>query len=197
MKKFGSIILILAMCRLSESGAAVFAVDAANSSATFEVGYFAHGMVKGVLSRISGRVDLDANTRTGSGEIVFDMTAVETGSAMTNRFVKSGSIFDTEKFPQMMFRATRFDFEGDRLIAVNGDLQLHGVTRAIRLEAKQFACADALIPELARQDLPRQPCHGEFTTVIYRSHFGMNRFRLLVDDEVLINVSLGLERISP
>ncbi len=197
MKKFGSIMLILAICRLSESSAAVFAVDGPNSSASFEVGYFAHGMVKGVLSRISGRVDLDANTKIGSGEIVFDMTAVETGSAMTNRFIKSGNIFDTEKYPTMMFRATRFDFEGERLIAVNGDLQLHGVTRAIRLEAKQFACADVQLPELSRQELQRQPCHGEFTTVIYRSHFGMNRFRLLVDDEVLINVSLGLERISP
>ena len=197
MNKIGSIMLILAICRLSESSAAVFAVDGANSSASFEVGYFASGVVKGVLSRISGRVDLDVNTRVGSGEIVFDMTAVETGSAITNRFVKSGSIFNTEKFPTMMFRATRFDFEGDRLMAVNGDLQLHGVTRAIRLEARQFACVEVQLPALVWQDAARQPCHGEFTTVIYRSHFGMNRFRMLVDDEVLIHVSLELTRISP
>lgn len=189
MKKLGGILFLLAW---ADAGATVFNVDSANSSATFEVGYFAHGMVKGILNRISGRVDLDGNTKIGSGDIIFDMTAVETGSSMTNRFIKSGSIFDSARFPTMQFHATRFDFDGERLLAVNGDLQLHGVTKAIRLEAKQFACIDAVAP-----DGPVQPCHGEFSTVIYRSHFGMNHFRLLVDDEVLINVSLGLERVAP
>lgn len=170
--------------------AAVYIVESLKSMASFEVGYIGHGKVKGVLSRVSGSVELDTQTRQGTGDFVFDMAGVETGSSMTNRFIKSGSVFDTEKYPTMVFRATRFDFEADRLLAVNGDLNLHGVTKAIRLEAKQYLCTD--IP-----DSTRQQCQCEFTTTIYRSHFGMNRLRFLVDDDVLINVNLMLERVQP
>jgi polyisoprenoid-binding protein YceI len=175
-----------------DARAALFMVDGSNSSASFHVGYWGHGIVKGVLSRLSGKVELDVTTKEGGGDIVFDMTMVETGNAITNRFIKSGNVFDIEKFPSMTFRATRFDYDGERLMAVNGDLTLHGVTRAIRLEARQFACADVAVADAARQF-----CHGEFTTVVYRSHFGMNRFRLLVNDDVLINVNLVLERLTP
>lgn len=192
MKNFGGALIALACCCQGDAEAAVFNVDSASSHASFEVGYFAHGKVKGILNRINGKVEVDAVSKTGNGDIVFDMTMVETGSAMTNRFIKSASIFDVEKFPTMQFHSTRFDFDGDRLLAVNGELQLHGVTRTVRLEVKQFACIDAL-----GQDGPRQPCHGEFTTVINRSNFDMKRYRFLVDDEVLINVSLDLERVLP
>lgn len=192
MNKSGCLLLLLLGWCALEARAALFMVDGSNSSASFHVKYWGHGVVKGVLSRLAGKVELDMTTKEGGGDIVFDMTMVETGSALTNRFIKSGNVFDSEKFPNMTFRATRFDYEGERLMAVNGDLTLHGVTRAIRLEAKQFACADVVAGDGARQF-----CHGEFTTVIYRSHFGMNRFRLLVNDDVLINVNLALERLTP
>jgi polyisoprenoid-binding protein YceI len=170
--------------------AAIYTVDSLKSRASFEVGYIGHGKVKGVLSRLSGSVELDMASKLGMGNIVFDMTGVETGNNMTNRFVKSSSVFDTEKFPTMQFNATRFDFEADRLIAVNGDLLLHGVTKAIRLEVRQYTCNDMA-------DSSNQQCQGEFTTTVYRSHFGMNRLRFFVNDDVLINVSLLLDRVSP
>ncbi len=174
----------------SHAAAASYAVDTLKSRASFEVGYIAHGKVKGVLSRLSGSVELDIASKLGSADIVFDMAGVETGNGMTNRFIKSGNVFDTEKYPTMQFHATRFDFEGDRLLAVNGDLTLHGVVKAVRLEVRQYLCNDIA-------DSTSQQCQGELTTTIFRSHFGMNRFRFLVDDDVLINVSLVLDRISP
>ncbi len=194
-------------CRLAACIAAVFQVDSANSTAYFEVGYFGHGLVKGALNRISGTVELDDASKDGKAEINFDMTTVETGHGMTNRFIKSKSIFYTALYPAMMFRATRFDFQGDQLMSVNGDLLLHGVTRAIRLEAKRFACDDKAnpsntpnlpnIPNPSNMPNTAQTCNGEFATVIYRSHFGMDRFSFMVNDDVLINVTLTLERLQP
>ncbi len=194
MNKAGCLLLLLLLLGwcISDAQAALFLVDGSKSSASFSVKYWGHGTVKGVLSRLSGKVELDMTSKEGEGDIVFDMTIVDTGSALTNRFIKSSSVFDVEKYPNMTFRATRFDYEGERLMAVNGDLNLHGVTRAIRLEAKQFACADVI-----NSDTAQQFCHGEFTTVVYRSHFGMNRFRRLVNDDVLIDVNLALERVTP
>jgi polyisoprenoid-binding protein YceI len=179
-------------CKFATGNAAVFQVDSTNSTAYFEVGYLGHGMVKGALNHISGKVDLDGASKTGSADINFDMTTVETGHRMTNHFIKSHSIFNIEAYPAMLFHATSFDFDGERLLAVNGDLNLHGVTRMIRLEAKRFSCADSV-----NADTLRQQCNGEFSTTIYRSNFGMNSFSFMVNDEVMINVSLALDRILP
>ncbi|MEN9864898.1 MAG: hypothetical protein RL748_488, partial [Pseudomonadota bacterium] len=122
-------LLSLFCCWINDCLAAIYVVEAVKSHASFEVGYIGHGKVKGVLSRLGGSVELDNQTRQGSGDIVFDMTVVETGNAITNRFIKSASVFDVEKYPTMMFRATRFDYEGERLMAVNGDLNLHGAVK--------------------------------------------------------------------
>ncbi len=187
------LLLFLLACLASlQAQATVFLVNANQSRAWFQVGYFPGGKVNGMLHRVSGKVEMDSKTKAGAGEVVFDMSMVETGNIVTNAFIKSGNVFDSKKFPTMLFRPTRFDFEGEQLLAVNGDLVLHGVTRAIRLDVKHFSCAETV---LDTNVLPA--CKGEFTAVVYRSHFGMGHFKLLVDDDVLIDVSLVFDRLVP
>lgn len=183
---------LLAYACFQQAYAAVFLVDAGRSSASFEVGYFPKGKVTGLLHRVTGKVEMDAQTKQGAGEVVFDMAMVETGNIMTNSFIRSSHIFDIKKYPTMLFRPTRFDFDGDYLSAVNGDLVLHGVTRSIRLEVKQFSCFDSAV-----NNGEYAACKGEFTTVVYRSHFGMGHYKFLVDDDVLIDVTLAFDRIMP
>lgn len=192
MNKLYCLSFLLAYACFQQAYAAVFLVDAARSSASFEVGYFPSGKVTGLLHRVTGKVEMDAKTKQGAGEVVFDMSMVETGNGMTNSFIRSSKIFDIKKYPTMLFRPTRFDFDGEYLSAVNGDLVLHGVTRSIRLEVKQFSCADSGV-----DNGQYSACKGEFTTVVYRSHFGMGRYQFLVDDDVLIDVTLAFDRHMP
>jgi polyisoprenoid-binding protein YceI len=192
MSKVRLIFFFSFCCNHATCDAAMFQVDPANSTAYFEVGYFAHGMVKGTLSKISGKVTLGDMNKKGSADISFDMTTVETGHQLTNSFIKSKNIFHTNAYPTMRFHAAQFEFDGPQLISVSGNLTLHGVTRAIGLEAKRFTCGETV----AVGPLP-QTCHCEFSTVIHRRQFGMGRFPFLVNDEVSINATLTLERVAP
>lgn len=222
-----------------------YQAEIAHSAAWFEVGYWPRSKVKGRFSLYKGSVELDERGKSGRGEILFDMNSVQTGSEMVNDFVKSRQIFDTANYPVMSFRPSRFEYQGERLLASEGELLLHGVSRVVRLDVKRFVCADSLaqvwvapqtaeaalnpakgspatgspaatpassptvspaaaptvepIPVVlqAMPGLGRAFCHGEFTTTVIRSQFGMTSLSLMVDDEVKISVSLILQKVAP
>lgn len=186
------LLIFLACCLCLTTGhAAQFRVDGANSSAHFEVGYWGGGVVKGTLGRIAGTVEFDEESKSGVADISFDMSAVETGRDFVNGFIKSKAIFDTAAYPVMRFHANRFEFQAGQLVAVAGDLNLHGATKAILMNVNRFACSDSAIADRVRHE-----CRGNFQATIFRSQFGMNSFSAMVNDEVRIAVDLTLERLA-
>lgn len=183
--------LMLLACGLGpmEVAAASFQVETGSSTAQFEVGHFGSGMVKGTLGHITGAVDFDQSSKSGVADVSFDMRMVETGSAFVNAFIKSRRIFDTETYPTMSFHSSRFEFLGEHMIAVKGELTLHGVTRPVVMDVQRFACGD-----LPNAEPSRHQCRGEFRAAILRSDFGMANLSSIVNDEVRIAVQLTLER---
>lgn len=184
------LLIFLGCCLCLTNGhAARFRVDGANSGAHFEVGHWGGGIVKGTLGQITGSVEFDDESKSGAGDISFDMRAVETGRDFVNGFIKSKAIFDTSTYPVMRFHANRFEFQAGQLVSVAGELDLHGVTKAILMNVKRFTCRESASAENARRE-----CSGNFQTTIFRSQFGMNSFSAMVNDEVRIAVDLTLER---
>ncbi len=187
------ILIFLGCCfGLANSHAAMFQVDSAGSTAYFEVGYFGSGLVKGALAHITGSVEFDDASKSGVADISFDMNTVEAGRGFINNFIKSAQIFDTATYPTMRFHSRLFEFQDEQLVAVKGNLSLHGVTRAILMEVKRFACGDSIVAGEARHQ-----CIGNFQTTILRSQFGMSSFSSVVNDEVKIAVELTLDRQQP
>lgn len=194
-------------CRCYAGPVVTYAIDPANSAAWFEVRYWGSSVVKGRLAVLQGRVELDEGVKGGRGEIGFDMNSVQTGREFVNDFIKSKRIFDTANFPTMTYKPSRFEFAGERLVATDGELTLHGVTRAVRLDVKRFVCQDVLANLLF--DVSNSPvdapsakldkafCYGEFATQILRSQFGMDSMSMVVNDEVNISANLVLQKVSP
>lgn len=208
MPNFLLVLLLFSLTFRCYAGPAVtYAIDSANSAAWFEVRYWGSGIVKGRLALLQGRVELDEGGKGGRGEIGFDMNSVQTGRDFINEFVKSKRIFDTLNFPTMTFKPARFEFAGERMVATEGDLTLHGVTRLVLLDVKRFICQDQLASLLfdvsnSTADLPsmnvgRAFCYGEFSTQILRSQFGMDSMSIMVNDEVNISANLVLQKVSP
>lgn len=186
---FVSVLGMLAATASQAGQLSVYEVDSNASSAHFEVVYFGSGVVRGMLGNIKGSVELDDASKEGVAIMAFDMNTVETGRAMLNSLIKSRHIFDTATFPDMHFRSNYFEFRGPQLVSASGMLTLHGVTRPIHLQVRNFSCSEAAPPIPARAR-----CNGNFHTVISRSQFGMNQLSLLVEDDVLISVDLSLRR---
>ncbi len=194
-------------CRCLAAPAMIYTIDTNNSAAWFEVRYWGSSTVKGKLALLQGRVELEEGGKGGRGEIGFDMNSVQTGREFINDFIKSKRIFDTSTFPVMSFKPARFEFAGERIVATEGELNLHGVTKSVRLEVKRFLCQDVLASllfdvsnttaEIPSVGIGRTYCYGEFTTQILRSQFGMDSMSLMVNDEVNISANLILQKVMP
>jgi polyisoprenoid-binding protein YceI len=165
-----SLSLLAAAAVLSVTGlaqAADYAIDPTHTFATFEIGHFGASVNRGRFDKKEGRISFDKAAQTGSVDVSFDVASVNTGTANFDKHLASAEILNAEKFPKARFVSTRFQFNGDQLRAVDGQLTLLGKTQPVTLKANQFACYESPM-------LKREVCGGDFEATIDRTAFGVN-----------------------
>src|SRR4030095_3795972 len=94
----------------------------------------------GLFDLTWGKIVLDPERRSGSIEFVVDVGSVNTGWDLRDAFLKSDLMFDAQRYPSIRFHSTRLDFEGPRLVAVDGEMTLHGVTLPVRFDVTRMEC---------------------------------------------------------
>ncbi len=122
------------------SDAATFRVATDRTSVAFAVSNFGIGSHEGRFDLTSGKIVLDPERRSGSIEFVVDVGSVDTGWELRDTFLKSDLMFDVQRYPSIRFRSTRLAFEGPRLVAVDGEMTLHGVTLPVRFDVTRMEC---------------------------------------------------------
>ena len=156
---------VLSVASLAQ--AADYAIDPTHTFATFEIGHFGASVNRGRFDKKEGRISFDKAAQTGSVDVSFDVASVNTGTANFDKHLASAEILNAEKFPKARFVSTRFQFNGDQLRAVDGQLTLLGKTQPVTLKANQFACYESPM-------LKREVCGGDFEATIDRTAFGVN-----------------------
>ena len=165
-----SLTLLAATAVLSTVGiaqAADYAIDPTHTFATFEIGHFGASTNRGRFDRKEGKISFDRAAKTGSVDISFDVASVSTGTAAFDKHLQSADILNAEKFPKARFVSTKFQFNGDKVSAVDGNLTLLGKTQPVTLKASQFNCFESPM-------LKREVCGGDFETTIDRTAFGVD-----------------------
>ncbi len=110
-------------------------VDPVHSNAQFKVKHMMISNVKGEFSAVTGSLTLDTSDITKSRvEASIDATTINTRDPQRDAHLKSPDFFDVEKFPTLTFKSTRVSKESDGVVAVTGDLTIHGVTRNVVFE---------------------------------------------------------------
>ena len=71
-----------------------------------------------------------------------------------------------EKFPTITFKSTDVKFDGDRVVALNGELTMLGVTKPVSLTVTKFACGASPFSK-------KPMCGARAATTIKRSEWGM------------------------
>ncbi|WP_273454191.1 YceI family protein, partial [Nevskia ramosa] len=122
---------------------------------------------RGKIDKNSGAVVLDRAAKTGSIEILMDMTSIDFGLDKMNEHAKKEDFFDVAKYPTATYKSTKLTFSGDTLTAVDGDLTLHGVTKPVRLTVNQFKC-------IPHPFYKREVCGADASAVIDRTDFGVS-----------------------
>src|SRR5690606_1028736 len=144
-----------------------YEVEPTHTFIYFEVTHFNTSTVRARFDSTEGFIELDREAKTGAAEMTIDMASIDSGVPDFDKHLKSPDFFDVDKWPEAKFVAQKFNFDGDALKSIEGDLTLLGETKPVTLEGKRFNCYDQPV-------LKAPVCGGDFETVIKRSQWGMN-----------------------
>lgn len=181
--------LTLAVAALATlSGAAfaapeAFVIDGAHTFPRFSYSHFGFSTQLSRFNKTSGKIVLDREAKTGSVDVVIDTKSVDTGFDVFNGHIQGEDFLSTEKFPTATFKSTKVRFEGDKPVAVEGDLTIKGVTKPVTLTLTSFI----LQPHPM---LKKDAIGANATTKISRTEFGAGKYAPNVGDEVTIDLAV-------
>lgn len=171
-----------ALC-LGAEGTERRALDAARSSADFEVKVLWLIGVHGRFGKVHGGVTIDRTRDTLAVDARVDVDVITMRNHSYEDWVKSDEFFDAKAHPQIRFVASAVPL--DRLRGggdIDGTLTVRGIERPLRLHVEPSACPDAVAGD----------CPVEASGTIRRGEFGMTTRRRTVADKVDLGFSIYL-----
>jgi len=161
-----------------------YTIDPVHSQPIFEVQHMGFSLQRGSFTKLSGKVTLDRAAKKGSVDVTIDTTSIRTIDPRLDTHIKSEDFFNVAKYPTMTFKSTTFTFDGDRVVGMNGELSLLGVTKPVTLKVVNDVCGE--------HPFNKKPmCGAEATTTIKRSDWGMKYgIPRAVSDEVRITLPI-------
>jgi polyisoprenoid-binding protein YceI len=172
----------------AEGGA--FAVEPLHTRVLFSVSHFGFTTYYGEFSGVSGSLDLDPKNPSGSAlNIQIPVASIGTTSAELNSELKDEQWFDTIKYPNISFKATKVTTTGPGKADIVGALTLHGTTKPIVLHAVFHGAG---VNPLNK----RYTVGFDASAKIKRTEFGVSTLVPLISDDVDIIISAAFERQS-
>ena len=171
-----------------EGGA--FAVEPLHTRVLFGVSHFGFTTYYGEFSGVSGSLDFDPKNPSASKlDIRIPVASVSTTNAVLNDELKDENWFDTVKYPNISFKATKVTMTGPGKADVVGDLTLHGTTKPVVLHA--------VFHGAGVNPLNKHYTVGfDASAKIKRTEFGVSTYVPLISDDVDIIISAAFERQS-
>jgi polyisoprenoid-binding protein YceI len=145
-----------------------YQVDPAHTYPSFEADHFGGMSVwRGKFDSSSGTIVLDKAAGTGTLEITVDTSSIDFGNPKLNEHVKSGEMFDVQKYPTAVYKGTLTNFKNGAPTEAHGELTLHGVTKPLNLTINSFVCKMTPMSKKER-------CGADASATLNRADFGIN-----------------------
>ena len=157
-----------------------YTVDPNHTRPLFEVNHLGFSTQRGRFNKTGGQITLDIAAKKGSVEIVVYTSSLDMGFDKWDKHMMSEDFFNVDKFPTMSFKSNQLIFDGDKLIAAEGEFTLLGVTKPLRLTVSNFRCG---MNPMNKQST----CGAEISATIKRSDFGMTKYIPAISDEIKIS----------
>lgn len=176
---------ISALSMLSTLGhAATYELDPKHTAVRFSVDHFGTSTNAGGFHNLSGIFEYAPEDKKGFIGITIPMGSLSTGLKAFDGHLKSADFFNVKEYPTSYFKSTNWQFDGDKVKSVTGDLTLLGKTHPVTLTATKFNCYDSPM-------LKTEACGGDFETTIDRTKWGINTFTdggMMKDIKLVIQV---------
>lgn len=169
----------LALAAMAPAGAepAAYRVVPAQTSVEFSVLHLAVFPAHGRFGQVSGRIVIDAGAASGNVQFDVATASVATGWSLRDAFLRGEAMFDAGAHPLVRFRSTRLEFAAGRLVRIDGDLTLRGVTRPVSLAVSRLDCNSGA-------QNGRDVCEADAESAISRRDFDMDFAWPLIGDDV-------------
>lgn len=187
MKKLNRTALALSLATLLTASAFAapvnYTIDAAHTFPRFSYNHLGFSNQLSHFDKTTGTIVYDSEKQTGSVDIAIDMASVNTGSTAFNGHIQGEDFLDSAKFPQAIFKSTKVNFADGKLVSIDGNLTIKGVTKPVTLTVTSFQA----IPH----PMLKKPAIGANAfTIIKRSEFNAGKYAPYVGDEVRIDIAL-------
>lgn len=160
-----------------------FVIDGTHTYPRFSYSHFGFSKQLSRFNKTSGKIVFDKEAKTGSVDVTIDMKSIDTGYDLFNSYIQGEDFFDTEKFPTATFKSTKVRFDGDKPVAVDGDLTIKGVTKPVTLTLSSFQ----LMPHPM---LKKDAIGANASTTVKRSEFNAGKYAPYVGDDIAIDIAV-------
>ena len=164
-----------------------YTIDPRHTFPSFEVMHLGMSLQRGYFRKTSGKITVDRQARAGTIDVTIDATSVDTGVEKLADHIRAEDFLHASQFPTITFKGNKFNFEGDKVKSVEGDLTMKGVSKPVTLTAQNFNCITHPVNKKAM-------CGGEFTASIKRSDWGIKYGIPGTADDMLLRI--GVEAVK-
>lgn len=176
-------ISLFALCSAAFAAPITYVMDGSHTLPRFEYSHFGYSTQLSRFDKTSGKITLDREAKTGSVQVEIDAKSLNTGYPVFNEHIQGADFFDTANRPAITFKSSAVKFKADKLVSVNGDLSIMGVTKPVKLKVTSFKCKPHPM-------LKKDACgaNANATAVVKRSDFNMGKYAPYVSDEVTLTI---------
>lgn len=184
LTQLSAAVLLVGTVSMTATAAPVtYVIDGSHTFPNFSYDHFGLSTQISRFDKTTGTVVVDTAAKTGQVDIEIDMTSVNTGFELFNEHIQGEDFLDTAKYPTATFKSTKVTFEGEKPVAVTGDLRIKDVTKPVTLDITHFVNMPHPMEE-------RDAIGANAEVVIKRSDFNAGQYVPYVGDEVTITISL-------
>jgi polyisoprenoid-binding protein YceI len=183
MKKIVALLIAAGLSVAAVAAPETYVIDSTHSFSRFAYSHFGYSTQESRFDNTTGKIVLDQAAKTGSVDVVIDAKSVDTGYPVFNGHIQGEDFFDTAKYPTITYKSTKFNFNGDTLASVDGNLTIKGITKPVTLTVTSFKCAPHPM-------LKKDACGANATATVSRTAFGAGKYAPYVSDDVTLTFSV-------
>jgi len=183
MKSIITFVAAMGIATAALAAPQTYVIDSEHTYPRFEYSHLGFSTQQSRFDKTSGSVTVDLEAGTGSTEIRIDTRSVNTGSVNFNKHIQAEDFFDTKKYPEILFKSKDFRFEGERLVSLEGELTMKGITKPVSLQITHFKC-------MMHPMLKKDACGANAVAKISRTEFNMGKYAPFVSDAVTLTIAI-------
>lgn len=159
-------------------------LDPAHTNIGFTARHAMVTKVRGNFAEFSDKIVIGEDIKESTIEVAIKTASVDTGNADRDAHVHGEDFFDVEKYPEMTFKATSIDIDGNEG-TITGDLTIKETTKPVTLNVEIFGVEE--------DPFGNTRAGFEATTQINRTDFGVDFQAPLKSGGMLVSEKITIE----